>query len=286
MSAEIFPLMGYTSTGGLMRYFKSFTRDMTGPYSEFDYTPYLPKGKRPGKWLPKIEEVNECRSGYHFFRRGQWQEWLNSRIYEIEVDGKVHSFDCKLACGRIRLLRELNWNDWNARLFAADCAERVLPIFEREYTEDRKPMDAIYAARYAAKSATKYTIWYDDWRAARDAARSAVWSSTWYAAWDAAWSSTKSADWGTEWSATWGAAGDAARYAAWSSARYSAWSADRYAAWDAERYADWDAEWSATWCAAGDAERYATWGAAGEAAGNAEHKWQTRRLFEYLDGKR
>ena len=50
------------------------------------------------------------------------------------------------------------------------------------------------------------------------------------------------------------------------------------------------AAWAAAWAAAGAAARAAAWdaawAAARAAAWAAEKKWQTKRLFEYLDGKR
>ena len=62
------------------------------------------------------------------------------------------------------------------------------------------------------------------------------------------------------------AAQDAARAAAWA----AAWAAARAAAWAAAR----DAAWAAAWAAARDA------------AWDAEIRWQTKRLWEILDGKR
>ena len=44
------------------------------------------------------------------------------------------------------------------------------------------------------------------------------------------------------------------------------------------------AAWAAAWDAAGDAARDAAWAAAGAAARDAAGKWQTKRLFEYLEG--
>ena len=81
----------------------------------------------------------------------------------------------------------------------------------------------------------------------------------------AAWDSARAA---AAWAA-WDAAGDAARDAAWAAASAAAGDA-----WDSARAA----EWAAARDAAGDAAR--------DAARAAERKWQTRRLFEYLNGRR
>jgi len=63
-----------------------------------------------------------------------------------------------------------------ARLFACDCAERVLPLFEEKYPEDNRPRVAIKTARrYAMGQATEA-----ERRAAESAAREAermAWSA-------------------------------------------------------------------------------------------------------------
>jgi hypothetical protein len=42
---------------------------------------------------------------------------------------------------------EVAARDWLARIFACDCAERALPIFERERPDDKRPREAIATAR-------------------------------------------------------------------------------------------------------------------------------------------
>jgi hypothetical protein len=76
-----------------------------------------------------------------------------------------------------------------------------------------------------------------------------------------------------ELNAAWDAARAAARDAARAAARDAAWYAARAATWDAARAAAWDAARAA----ARDAARAAAWDAARDA--------QTKRLFEYLNGK-
>ena len=87
------------------------------------------------------------------------------------------------------------------------------------------------------------------------------------------------------WAAAWDAASDAARAAVWAAAS----AATRGAAWDAASDAARAAVWAAsaatrgaTWTAVSDAAKAAT----PAAASDAEKQWQTRRLFEYLYGKR
>ena len=101
--------------------------------------------------------------------------------------------------------RELHRSDWmiwlaekrgiwnkldpiKLRLFACDCAEQALPIFEKVYPDDKRPRKAVEtarlfaegkatqkeldAARYAAGTAARTAAWY----AARAAAGAAAWT--------------------------------------------------------------------------------------------------------------
>jgi hypothetical protein len=98
------------------------------------------------------------------------------------------------------------------RLFGCECAEAVLPIYEREYPADARPRNAIDTARrFALGAATPQEL---------DAARAA--------AWDAA-RGARAAAWDAARAATWAAA-RGARAAAWDAARGA-----RAAAWDAAR---------------------------------------------------
>jgi len=132
------------------------------------------------------------------------------------------------------------------RRWMADCAARVLHIYERDYPTDTRVRDAIQAARDFTDGKIDY--------AARDAAR------------DAAWAAARAAAWAAARDAAWAAARDAARDAAWDAARDAAWDAAR----DAARDAAWDAAW--------DAARDAAW----DAAWAAEEAWQFDRLVAWL----
>jgi hypothetical protein len=101
-------------------------------------------------------------------------------------------------------------DDRKLRLFACDCAERVLPIFEKDYPNDNRPRRAIEVARlFADGKATD-----EERNAARAAAGNAARA----------------------------AARDAARAAARNAARAAARDAARAAARDAARAAAGDAE--------------------------------------------
>ena len=93
--------------------------------------------------------------------------------------------------------RAVEGKDKEIRLFAADCAEMVLPIYEKEYPDDDRPRKAIQAARdyanelisveqLAAARDAAVAAWAAAWAAARDAARDAAWAAARDAARDAA----------------------------------------------------------------------------------------------------
>jgi len=138
-----------------------------------------------------------------------------------------------------------------ARLFACDCAERALPIFEKERPNDSRPREAIRLARLFAHGEAAQ----EQLAAERDAARAAAWD----AASAAASAAARAAAWDAAMAAARSAARAAARYSASATASATASAAARYsasaAAWDAARSAAWDAAMAAARSAAWDAER-------------------------------
>jgi len=132
--------------------------------------------------------------------------------------------------------------------FAIFCADQCLSNFEKVYSDDERPREAVIAAKAwllnpsddVAESAAESAAW-----SARSAAESAAWSAAESAAESArsaAWSARSAAE-SAAWSAAWSAR-SAAESAAWR-ARSAAWSAARSAAWSAARSATWSAAWSA-----------------------------------------
>jgi hypothetical protein len=123
----------------------------------------------------------------------------------IELDDKV-------VARRARVTEKIEaWNERTSRLFAADCAERVLYLYEQEYPNDDRPRAAIQAARDFAEGRID--------QAALDAARVAASAAERDAAWDAAWTAARAAAWAaardagvtkrpspaTDWISRWGA---------------------------------------------------------------------------------
>ena len=109
-----------------------------------------------GKWIPgEWREANgtePCQDGMLHVCRNLWQvlDWLNVEIWEAEYDDSKLVIDHgdKLAVQRARVVRKLGvWDERTARLFGCYCAEDSLPLYERDYPNDKRPRKAIETAR-------------------------------------------------------------------------------------------------------------------------------------------
>ena len=171
----------------MSKYYKFLKADGSATYSKGKWA--LPDGDQPGEWMPEIEgEIVLCESGYHATTAAHLVEWTNARMFEVEYDGDVIVGKNKVVGRRARLMREIAaWNDKTARMFAADCAERVLPLFEKRQSNDDRPRKAIQAARDFANGKINASE--------MDAARAAAWAAAWAAARAAAWAAARAAAW-------------------------------------------------------------------------------------------
>jgi len=141
-----------------MKYYKFLTADNKGEYSGFDFTEYLSKGGKPGKWMPLIENLVECETGYHFCDKKNIAEWCNAQLFEIEYKGNIVEADKKYITQQIRFVKKIEkWNEKNARLAACDIAEQIaIKVWNKYYPEDTRPQNAIDTARrFANGKATK-----------------------------------------------------------------------------------------------------------------------------------
>jgi hypothetical protein len=183
---------------------------------------------RPGEWMPTIDNLEPCMRGYHLCEARDLVDWLGLEIWIAEARGEIIRSKNKTVVSGARIIQKLdNWTDRNARLFACDCAEHVLPIWAKQYPSDDRPAQAIVIARkYVDGQATLKELAAA--RAAAWAARDAAWAAR-----DAAWAAAWAAAWDAAWAAAWDAAWDAARDAAWNAARDAAWDAERR--WQTER---------------------------------------------------
>lgn len=170
-----------------------------------------------GAWTTPIQGALVARRrGYHLCRTQDLPRWLGPEIWAVAYAGEVLACEDTLVVRTARLLHRFEtWNDVSRRLFAADCAEHVLALFERTRPGDDRLRRAIAVARGYARG----ELSHGDLRAARAAAVAAAYDSTYavavaYAVADAA------SD----------APADADAYAAAAAASYEAeraWQADR-----------------------------------------------------------
>ena len=207
-----------------IKYFKFLDHDGR-PFNGGSGVWNWPKNGNPGRWMPKINKIIPCQSGYHLCEFPDILEWLGPEFFEAEGRGKfIRHENNKTVFQEARLIRKIeSWNDKTIRFFAADCAEHVLHIFEKEYPKNLKPRQAIQAARDFANGKIGDTARAASWAAAWDAARAASWAAPWdtarAAAWDASWAAARAAAWAASWAAAWDASRAAARAAAWDAER-------------------------------------------------------------------
>jgi len=214
---------------------------------------YLPEGNKPGRWMPEIRgNLIECKNGYHLCRKQDLIIWLGPNIYLAEYRGDRIDGEDKIIVRQARLLKELNtWNIKTARLFACDCAEHVLHIYEKQYPDDSRPHRAIEAARlYVDGKIIEKEL--DAVNTASDAAADAAWAAA-------------------------NTSADAAAKAAWAAANAAC----------AITHATMNTAYAATNAAnaatnAANAAAKAAWAAARDVARIAERKWQTSRLMHLL----
>lgn len=172
-----------------MAYYKFLTVDGRGPSSNVRW--HLPEHGQPGEWMPAITgDIVLCENGYHACREQDLLYWLNASLYELAFDGEVAEGDDKVVGRKARLLRRIDtWNARTALLFAADCAEHVLPLWR--HPDDPRPRQA--AASLRARAATA-----DAWDAAQDAAQDAAVAAAWAATGDATGDAARAAAWDAE----------------------------------------------------------------------------------------
>jgi hypothetical protein len=167
-----------------------------GSYGHGDYTGYLPNGKRPGKWLPKLKP-ELCESGYHGCDDVlDCLRHYGAHLYECEWRGATVAGDGKRAVEQMRFLRKFHgWTEENLRLFAVDCAR----IAVNRYGDDEilhACLDVTVGWVFGYCDGTaQAAAWAAAQAAAWAATRAAAGAAAWAAAWDAAWAATRAAAW-------------------------------------------------------------------------------------------
>ena len=226
-----------------------------------------PSDQGPGDWMPAFEgELEPWENSYPLCRGArQLLKKLGPEIYQAEVDGEVIEGEDLIHARRVRLLAKTAWDERAARLFAIDCAERVLPIYEKVNPQDDRPRRGLAAARA-----------FVDGEIDREALETAI------EAVGAAQTDARIA----EDDITWGSSVEEGRLH--EEAGYPIWAAHGAvkAAGNALAWGERRREYKRRSTAASSAGRAASWAAGALihnfAARKSEEEWQARRLLEYL----
>ncbi len=170
-----------------------------------------------GEWMPSVQKLVPCLSGYHVLCPESLIHWINKELYRVEVRGdyiwKNGGFVLVVESYRTHSRVE-QWSEKNCRLLGAYFAQWAVDRYwayaltiDRDMSdiEDTRPQNAINAAKAYAHG----EITIDELAAAQEAA----------------WAAAKAAG-------PWRIAGRAARAAAEAAAtQKAAWGAARAAAW-------------------------------------------------------
>lgn len=179
--------------------------------------------------LNKLKKAGACRERYTHLAKALGRKFSRDAELPIERILEINGLDDALWA----LSHAVEGGEKICRLFAADCAERVLPNFLKVFPNDTRPAEAIAAARAYARG--------EIGDAALEAARAAAWAAR--AATGAAAGAAGAAAWAASWAAraaAWDAAGAAraAGAAAW--AARDAWDdCDAEQKWQRDRLLDY-----------------------------------------------
>ena len=144
---------------------------------------------RKNRWRSVKGPLVPCKNGLHLCREQDLLSWVTNELWvaEADTDEMLVEVD-KVVVRRARVVEKLAWNVTSARLFAADCAEHMLPVFEAEFPGDERPAEAIAAARAFARGEID-AAWAAGAANAASAASAACAASAAWAAW-AAWAAS------------------------------------------------------------------------------------------------
>ena len=166
-----------------------------------------------GKWYHHEAELDMCNAGFHCSKEIQQAfSYIQGEVLAVvEVKGNKEIQDDKEVYEHMKIVKAYRWTKKDSVALSIYAAELVIDNFEKEFPNDKRPREAIEAAKKVLEKDTKKNR-DAAWSAAESAARSA-WSAE--SAAESAWSAESAARSAAR-SAAWSAARSAARAAAWS----------------------------------------------------------------------
>jgi len=136
-----------------------------------------------GKLVTYKGELKLCHSGLHCSKEiNQAFSFVQGEILaQVECSGKHLEEEDKDAWQKMKIVKAWKWQKEDSVALAIFCAELVIDIFEKEYPDDKRPREAIKAAKKWLKNPTEKNRAAADaadaaW-AARDAAEAATWTA-------------------------------------------------------------------------------------------------------------
>ena len=173
------------------------------------------------KWYKITEPLEICRTGFHASKNiiDAMDFVPMFWVAKVEVRGNSIIQEDKECWSEMRIVEWKKWTKEDSVSLSIFAAELVLDNFEKKYPNDKRPREAIEAAKAVLKNDNEKT------RSAAELAESAAGSAAWSSAKSEAWSAAKSAG-SAAWSAAWSssAAAELAELAE-SAAKSAAWSA-------------------------------------------------------------
>ena len=143
--------------------YKSLPKDMSPHGHKF----------RVGKWYKIDGELEICCKGFHAS-----QNIIDSMNYvpaevlaKVEVKGKSIKQDDKQCWSEMKLIKTYKWTKKDSISLAIYAAELVLDNFEKKYPDDKRPRNAIEAAKKVLKNNNQKN------RSAASAAERVAWSA-------------------------------------------------------------------------------------------------------------
>jgi hypothetical protein len=175
---------------------KSMQKDMKSQHGKIKW--------EVGKWQKATGALDICHNGFHASERViDAMGFVSLEVLaKVEVKGKSIKQDDKQCWSEMRIIEAYNWKKEDSTALSIYAAELCIKNFEKRFPNDKRPREAIEAAKAwlkcpcekhqaAAESAA---------RSAAESARSAAWSAR--SAAESAAESARSAAWSAE-SAAW-----------------------------------------------------------------------------------
>ena len=125
-----------------------------------------------GKWK-KVKSIKMCEKGFHCSQtKYQAFSYVQGELLaEVEVRGKSQKQNDKEVWSEMRLIKVWKWQKKDSVALAIFSAEQCLKNFEKVYPKDKRPRQAIQAAKKWLKNPTEEN------ESAAWSAESAAWSA-------------------------------------------------------------------------------------------------------------